>query len=122
MLIDCDSCAVRGLACGDCVVTVLLGVPSPTSGDSGARPADGPVTRVELDGPERAAIAVLSGQGLVPPLRLVPSEEGRQPAQQDEHDRADRSDDRADRSAGSAGGSSEANPNGDTAPPRAEAG
>ena len=26
MLIDCDSCAVRGLACGDCVVTVLLGV------------------------------------------------------------------------------------------------
>ena len=25
MLIDCDSCAVRDLQCGDCVVTVLLG-------------------------------------------------------------------------------------------------
>lgn len=27
MVIDCDDCAVRGLACGDCVVTVLLGGP-----------------------------------------------------------------------------------------------
>ena len=56
MLIDCDSCAVRGLACGDCVVTVLLGVP----------PAG-----VELDAAEQAAISVLADQGLVPPLRLV---------------------------------------------------
>jgi hypothetical protein len=57
VLIDCDSCAVRGLACGDCVVTVLLGVP----------PAG-----VELDAAEQAAITVLADQGLVPPLRLVP--------------------------------------------------
>lgn len=56
MLIDCDSCAVRGLACGDCVVTVLLG----------ASPAG-----VELDAAEQAAISVLADQGLVPPLRLV---------------------------------------------------
>ena len=56
MLIDCDSCAVRGLACGDCVVTVLLGV-SPAG--------------VELDAAEQAAISVLAHQGLVPPLRLV---------------------------------------------------
>jgi hypothetical protein len=56
VLIDCDSCAVRGLACGDCVVTVLLGVP----------PAG-----VELDAAEQAAISVLADQGLVPPLRLV---------------------------------------------------
>ena len=56
MLIDCDSCTVRGLACGDCVVTVLLGVP--------------PVG-VELDAAEQAAISVLADQGLVPPLRLV---------------------------------------------------
>ena len=49
MLIDCDSCAVRGLACGDCVVTVLLGVP----------PAG-----VELDAAEQAAISVLADQGL----------------------------------------------------------
>ena len=56
MLIDCDSCAVRGLACGDCVVTVLLGT-SPAG--------------VELDDAEQAAISVLADQGLVPPLRLV---------------------------------------------------
>jgi hypothetical protein len=62
MLIDCDTCAVRGPACGDCVVTVLLGAP----------PAG-----VELDGAERAAIAVLAGSGLVPPLRLVPTEPSR---------------------------------------------
>ncbi len=58
MLIDCDSCAVRGLACGDCVVTVLLGA-SPEG--------------VELDAAEQAAISVLADQGLVPPLRLVPA-------------------------------------------------
>jgi len=59
MLIDCDTCAVRGLACGDCVVTVLLGRP--------AADADG----VDLDAAEQAAIQVLAGSGLVPPLRLV---------------------------------------------------
>ena len=78
MLIDCDSCAVRDLACGDCVVTVLLGMPSTHSGEPSAdqtEQADVPVTRVELDGPERAAIAVLAGQGLIPPLLLVPLEQ-----------------------------------------------
>jgi hypothetical protein len=56
MVIDCDGCAVRGLACGDCVVTVLLGAPP-----------DG----VRLDDAERSAIAALAEGGLVPPLRLV---------------------------------------------------
>lgn len=56
MQIDCDSCQARGLACDDCVVTVLLGHP-----DHGA----------ELDRAERTAIGVLSDAGLVPPLRLV---------------------------------------------------
>lgn len=56
MLIDCDRCAVRGLACGDCVVTVLL-----------SRPPSG----VRLDDDERVAIGVLADSGLVPPLRLV---------------------------------------------------
>lgn len=55
VLIDCDSCAMRDVACGDCVVTVLLG------GD-----------RVEVNDPERAALAVLADSGLVPRLRLVP--------------------------------------------------
>jgi hypothetical protein len=58
VLIDCDSCTVRGLACGDCVITVLLGVP--------------PVG-VELDAADQAAISALAYQGLVPPLRLVTS-------------------------------------------------
>jgi hypothetical protein len=56
VLIDCDSCTVRGSACTDCVVTVLLGMP--------------PVG-AELDATERAAISALAGVGLVPPLRLV---------------------------------------------------
>lgn len=61
MLIECDSCAVRGPACRDCVVSVLLGAPV-AGGGAGA----------ELDGAEQAAIAVLAGSGLVPPLRLLP--------------------------------------------------
>jgi hypothetical protein len=56
VIIDCDSCEVRGRACGDCVVTVLLG--APPSG-------------VEIDDGEREALAVLAESGLVPPLRLV---------------------------------------------------
>ena len=56
MVIDCEGCTARGQACGDCVVTVLLGAPP-----------DG----VELDETERRAIAALADGGLVPPLRLV---------------------------------------------------
>lgn len=55
--VDCDSCVVRGpSACGDCVVTVLLGAP----------PAG-----VHLDLEERTALDVLAQAGVVPPLRLV---------------------------------------------------
>ena len=57
MLIDCDGCAVRDLACGDCVVTVVLG---------------GPPGMVEVDDGERRALDVLADSGLVPRLRLVP--------------------------------------------------
>ena len=63
MLIDCDACAARGPACGDCVVTVLLGAPPVRR--------DGDELGIDLDGDEQAAIAVLAGSGLVPPLRLV---------------------------------------------------
>jgi len=56
MHIDCDSCAVRGLACGDCVVSVLLGAPP---------------EGVYVDEAQRVALAVLADCGLVPPLRLV---------------------------------------------------
>jgi hypothetical protein len=63
VLIDCDTCQVRGPACGDCVVTVLLG----PHGEARSSPEGW-----ELDGAERAAIAVLADSGLVPPLRLIP--------------------------------------------------
>ncbi len=53
--IDCDTCLVRGLACHDCVVTVLLG-PPPELG---------------FDAEEELALEVLSNSGLLPPLRMV---------------------------------------------------
>jgi len=56
--VDCASCVARGpAACGDCVISVLLG--SPPQG-------------VDLDDDEQAALSALADQGLVPPLRLVP--------------------------------------------------
>jgi hypothetical protein len=57
VLIDCDVCRVRDLACGDCVVNVLLGKPEGS---------------VELDESEQRAVGALAAEGLVPPLRLVP--------------------------------------------------
>jgi hypothetical protein len=59
MVIDCDDCAVRGLRCRDCVVSVLLGVPETLSDD------------------ERAALEVLAEAGMAPRLRLVPIRGGR---------------------------------------------
>ena len=53
--IDCDSCLVRGLACHDCMVTVLLGPPP----------------ELTFDDDERRALETLAAGGLVPPLRLV---------------------------------------------------
>jgi hypothetical protein len=58
MMIDCDTCTVRGDACSDCVVTFLT---IPVRAEAA----------VDLDDAERRAIAVLSGSGLVPPLRLA---------------------------------------------------
>ena len=55
VVIDCDTCVVRGLACHDCVVTVLLGPPP----------------EVGFDEEEQRARAVLAESGLVPRLRMV---------------------------------------------------
>ncbi len=74
MLIDCDACAVRGPACGDCVVSVLLAGPAVHVHDGEAPGALQAQPAPELDAAERAAIAVLARCGLVPPLRLVPFE------------------------------------------------
>jgi hypothetical protein len=65
MLIDCDTCAVRGLGCGDCVITVLLGAPP---------------TGVELDETEQQAIRTLADAGMVPHLRMVTGRPGMRPA------------------------------------------
>jgi hypothetical protein len=54
MLIDCDTCRMRDVACGDCVISLLLGAPQ----DS-----------LDLDA---AALGALAAGGLAPPLRLVP--------------------------------------------------
>ncbi|MEZ0164038.1 hypothetical protein AB2L27_04565 [Kineococcus sp. LSe6-4] len=54
MLIDCDSCTARPLACSECVVSVLLGPPQVRA----------------LDAEEVGAVEVLAASGLVPPLRL----------------------------------------------------
>lgn len=71
MIIDCDSCEVRGDACGDCVIGVLLGAPAPrtTVAERVDVPSGAPI--VQLDAPERFALDVLADQGLVPRLRLV---------------------------------------------------
>ncbi|WP_331254126.1 MULTISPECIES: hypothetical protein [unclassified Modestobacter] len=42
MLIDCDTCTVRGQGCDDCVVTVLLGAPPDWRGSA---PTVVPLTR-----------------------------------------------------------------------------
>ena len=55
VLIDCDTCLVRGLACHDCVVTVLLGPPP----------------EIGFDEEEQRALEVLAESGLVPHLRMV---------------------------------------------------
>lgn len=81
MIIDCDSCDVRGNACGECVVGVLLGVPGVPRRADGASPQAGleppGASMVQLDAPERRALDVLADQGLVPRLRLVAAPPGR---------------------------------------------
>lgn len=56
MIIDCDTCSVRGPGCHGCVMTVLLGEPT---------------SELTLDADEERALAVLADSGLVPPLRML---------------------------------------------------
>jgi hypothetical protein len=58
MIINCDSCVMREIACGDCVVSVLLNI----------KPAPG--KNAELTNKDKAAINLLATAGLVPPLRF----------------------------------------------------
>jgi hypothetical protein len=86
VLIDCDTCEVRDIACDDCVVSVLLGTPRVPAagqpyaqvlraGEPGAADQDDVGDAgggVELDDEESRALRVLAECGLVPPLRLAP--------------------------------------------------
>jgi len=72
MIIDCGSCAVAGLACDDCVVSVLLGAPGIGPRDRGELPLISLSEVTDVADDHAAAIAVLADSGLVPPLRLVP--------------------------------------------------
>jgi hypothetical protein len=58
MIVDCDGCVMRDIACSDCVVTVLLG------------PINGSITE------HKNTFEVLASAGLTPPLRLVPGHRG----------------------------------------------
>lgn len=76
MIIDCDTCIVRGAACGDCVITVLLRTPrlvADRSVDDSERAHDcaESTSQVDLDPDEQRAVVALASFGLVPPLRLV---------------------------------------------------
>jgi len=56
MIIDCQTCTMRDISCGDCVVSVLLNIT--------AAPAS------EISNNQISALSVLSDKGLVPPLRF----------------------------------------------------
>lgn len=54
--VDCGRCVLRGIACSDCVIGVLVDAPGP----------------VEWDETEWRAVETLAEAGLVPRLRLSP--------------------------------------------------
>lgn len=65
MQIDCDECVMQHTeACGDCIVTVLLGNPG----------------FVELGNDESLALGHLAEAGMVAPLRLVRRPAGDEPS------------------------------------------
>ncbi|WP_084078607.1 hypothetical protein [Demequina sp. NBRC 110057] len=64
MNIDCDTCEVKGKACGDCFVSFLT---------VRTRTPDA----VEMDDAQRRAVDTMVAGGLVPPLRLVDARQRR---------------------------------------------
>ena len=60
MLIDCDSCLAKDIACDDCVISVIF---------KEGFVDEGPLN---LDEDEADALSTLADAGLVPLLRLVP--------------------------------------------------
>ncbi len=80
MLVDCGTCAVRDVACGDCVLTVLWGLPDERVDGWGPADEAGPAVSagaavalvpVRLDDDDRRALRALADAGLAPRLRHV---------------------------------------------------
>ena len=63
MIIDCDSCIMRDIACKDCVVSVLISAPNNKSHEPS-----------ELGLEEARVIDLLSSRGMIPPLRYAQNE------------------------------------------------
>lgn len=55
MIIDCETCLVREIACADCVVSSLLLLPSPDAAEVSDKTVE--------------ALKLLSSRGIVAPLR-----------------------------------------------------
>jgi hypothetical protein len=69
MIIECERCEVRGLACASCAIGAALVRQSPASQSSG-RVAPG-LDHADLDHAEIRALTVLANAGLIPPLRYA---------------------------------------------------
>lgn len=64
VIIDCTSCPVRELHCGDCMVTAFL---------------EPPTAELPLDAAERAAVTLFVASGLVAPEEAVGLRARREP-------------------------------------------
>lgn len=74
MIIDCESCVMRDIACKDCVVSVLI--PGPVLAQDGVAKQGGgeksfPMTVSEMSSEEARVIDLLASRGMVPPLRYA---------------------------------------------------
>jgi hypothetical protein len=80
MVIDCAQCQFRTVACGDCLVTVVVKSDEKRTisrimkkDNRGLGDRLGP-DRHALGAPELRALSVLAAAGLVPPVRYKPAQ------------------------------------------------
>ncbi|MFN6291565.1 MAG: hypothetical protein ACK4WP_01365 [Candidatus Nanopelagicaceae bacterium] len=60
MIIDCENCVMRDIACKDCVVSVFVEAPRTSASASS-----------EIGAEESRVIDLLASRGMVPPLRYA---------------------------------------------------
>ena len=61
MIIDCENCVMKDIACKDCVVSVFIEAPRASSGS-------------EIGAEESRVIDLLASRGMIPPLRYAHQE------------------------------------------------